>query len=893
MLSRFFSWIASVSRQHLVALIGALLLILGGTVLIGWTLKSSVVVRVLPGLTPMVVNTALGFMLAGGALMFPFSDLARYRRATSIIGLALVLLGTLGLLQRLLSLDLGIDWRSLHVTLDEHNLSPGRMAAGVAVGFLMSGLVLILLTRAHHRWTQGAIRLLTLGVGAVGLLGLAGFLVKAKLLFPNYPFAGMAIHISVGMLLLSVGLHSALRRYEWARQPQFDRQDDQITFVGTSVLAFVTLAAGIASFAVLQDRVLSLVSNTVGMTRLQRSETVQDLIQLREVTARIAATRPAVLRNLRVIQAGRDDGSHIANVRAVVNGLVQQGITGLAYYDISGNVAASGGSFTQTPEMIVALNTPDKAELLWKGGFILRHRIPLRDEAGVLGMVLTEQQLPMLTRFTQGVFGDSETGDMGLCVLRDKQMQCFPQRLNPQTFVIPLKGKSGALLPMARAILYGESGTIITEDYREQDVVASFGPIGGLGLGMVIKIDAVEIFRPIREQMEISLGLMLLLVAGGSLLLRSQIRPLATRLVDAQNQARSQEQRFKGLLESAPDAIVIANQHGDIVLVNSQTESLFGYSRVELLGEKIGLLLPERSNEFFADPEAPLMVAGLELHAQRKDGSEFPVEISLSRQEAEEGILISAAIRDITNRRQAEEALKINTKNLEASNKELESFSYSVSHDLRAPLRSIDGFSHVLLEDYAERLDEGGRNALQRIRAASQRMGLLIDDMLALSQVTRRDIHLTQTDLSQMAASIVADLREAEPQRKVEFILAPGLVAETDAQLVRIALNNLLGNAWKFSGRLPHARIEFGITDHNGEQVYFVSDNGAGFDMTYATKLFGAFQRMHGVKDFKGTGIGLATVRRILDRLGGKIWAVSAPDQGATFYFTLAEGGRL
>ena len=895
MLNKFFNLMASIGRRQLLVLVGALLIMLGGLVLLGWALQSSALVRVLPGFTPMVVNSALSFILAGGVLIVPLSDRVRYRRVTTIIGAALVLLATLVLLERLLMLELGIDWRSLHAALDKDNLSPGRMPTGTAIAFLMSGCVLILLTRAHRPWAQAVVRLLTLGVGAVGLFGLVGYLVKAKLLFPHYPFAGIAMHTAVGMLLLSVGLQSTWQRFDWARKPRFVRQDDQITFVGASVLALVTLAAGIASFAVLQDRVLGLVSNTVGTTRIQRSETFQDLIQLREVTARIAATRPTVLRNLRVIHAGRDDGSHIANVRAVVNGLVQQGMTGLAYYDIVGNVAASGGSFTQTPEMTVVLNTPDKAELLWKDGFILRHRIPLRDATGVLGMVMTEQQLPILTRFTQGVLGDSATGDMGLCVLRDEQIQiqCFPQRLNPKAFTTALTGKSGTLLPMARALLYGESGTIIAEDYREQNVVASFGPIGGLGLGMVIKIDAVEIFQPIREQMEIALGLMLLLVVGGTLLLRSQVRPLATQLVDAQNRARSQERRFKGLLESAPDAIVIVNQNSDIVLVNTQTEKLFGYARIELLGKKIELLLPECSNLFFTDQEASLIVVGLELHARRKDGGEFPVEISLSRQDAEEGVLISVAIRDITDRRQAEEALKINTKNLEASNKELESFSYSVSHDLRAPLRGIDGFSHVLLEDYAERLDEGGRNALQRIRAASQHMGLLIDDMLALSQVTRRDIHLTQTDLSEMAASIVADLREAEPQRKVEFILAPGLVAETDAQLVRIALNNLLGNAWKFSGRLPHARIEFGITDHNGEQVYFVSDNGAGFDMTYATKLFGAFQRMHGVKDFNGTGIGLATVRRILDRLGGKIWAVSAPDQGATFYFTLAEGGRL
>ena len=193
--------------------------------------------------------------------------------------------------------------------------------------------------------------------------------------------------------------------------------------------------------------------------------------------------------------------------------------------------------------------------------------------------------------------------------------------------------------------------------------------------------------------------------------------------------------------------------------------------------------------------------------------------------------------------------------------------------------------------DYAGKLDEEGKNSLNRIRAASQRMGMLIDDMLSLSQVTRREIALARTDLSKMAAEIVAELRLGEPRRQVEFIAAPELITTTDPHLMRIALVNLLGNAWKFTGRRPQARIEFGTTDHEGRQAYFVADNGAGFDMAYAGKLFGAFQRMHSIPEFEGTGIGLATVQRIIHRLGGQVWAEATPDHGATFYFALDDGG--
>jgi light-regulated signal transduction histidine kinase (bacteriophytochrome) len=225
---------------------------------------------------------------------------------------------------------------------------------------------------------------------------------------------------------------------------------------------------------------------------------------------------------------------------------------------------------------------------------------------------------------------------------------------------------------------------------------------------------------------------------------------------------------------------------------------------------------------------------------------------------------------------------------LDAVNKELEAFSYSVSHDLRAPLRSIDGFSQALVEEYADQLDDTAADYLSRIRAATQRMGELIDDLLDLSRVTRREMHREQVDLSALATEVLGGLAREEPERQVEIGIAAGLMGRGDPHLLRLALENLLGNAWKFTSREPSVRIEFGARQEGDRPLYYVSDNGVGFDMAYADKLFGAFQRLHAAHEFPGTGIGLATVHRIVLRHGGRVWAQSEVGQGATFFFTLA-----
>ena len=227
------------------------------------------------------------------------------------------------------------------------------------------------------------------------------------------------------------------------------------------------------------------------------------------------------------------------------------------------------------------------------------------------------------------------------------------------------------------------------------------------------------------------------------------------------------------------------------------------------------------------------------------------------------------------------------TTQLQTANKELEAFSYSVSHDLRAPLRSIDAFSQLVREDYEDKLDEQGKKYLGIVGESSRKMGQLIDDLLHLSRVTRSEMRRHPVDLSVMARQIIDGLRQAESQREVETVIAPNLHTEGDERLLRIALENLLGNAWKFTAKQPHARIEVGSEIQEGETVFFVRDNGAGFDMAYADKLFGAFQRLHSTTEFPGHGIGLATVQRIINRHGGRIWANAAVNQGATFYFTL------
>jgi PAS domain S-box-containing protein len=479
---------------------------------------------------------------------------------------------------------------------------------------------------------------------------------------------------------------------------------------------------------------------------------------------------------------------------------------------------------------------------------------------------------------------------------------------------------------------------------------------------------------------------------------------------------RAAETQFRDLVEAAPDASVIVDQDGFIQIVNAQTEALFGYAREELVGKQVDLLLPEECRPttrpekgmYFAHPKLRALGSQQEMHGFTKSGVTFPVEIKLGRVQTERGVLISAAIRDVSERkkleaqrfalaaivesaadaiigtdlenivtiwnggaerlfgyaaeevigkdafflvpphrdyekpdmlraarngevqhsdtvrrakdgrdidvsitrspvhdaagsligtsrwvrdvteqRRAELALAKAKDEALLANRELEAFSYSVAHDLRAPLRGMNGFAQVLLDTYSEKLDADGRDWLEEIRQNARRMGELIDALLSLSRVTRSSLHREAVDLSASARATIARLAHGDPDRSVEIVVEPGLHVHADPALVRALMENLVGNAWKFTTKIASPKIEVGAIEKDGALSYFVRDNGAGFDMTFADKLFSPFQRLHAATEFAGTGIGLATVQRVVHRHGGRVWAEAKVGSGATFFFTL------
>ena len=403
-------------------------------------------------------------------------------------------------------------------------------------------------------------------------------------------------------------------------------------------------------------------------------------------------------------------------------------------------------------------------------------------------------------------------------------------------------------------------------------------------------------------------------------LLKGNIRRLGyvvDRALDEKNRRDAHRQTEKALhaserlhsaiVAAALDCIITIDREGRITEFNPAAEKTFGHARADVMGKPMAeLIIPPRLRTAHASGLARLLATGegailgqrLELSALRADGTEFPVELTVARLTQTAPPSFTAFVRDITPRREAEEGLRRlhreleqrvadRTTKLEAANKELDDFAHSVSHDLRAPLRAISGFGQFLAEECGPALGDSGGSHLRRILQSAHQMGALIDSLLEFARASRAELRRVPVDLSAMMLEVAREQQQAQPLRHVHLECAPGLRVPGDPVLLRTVLTNLLGNAWKYTGKIAEARIEFGGTIRDEQCCCFIRDNGVGFDMQYVHRLFGPFQRLHSQSEFEGSGVGLATVQRIIHRHGGKVWAEAERNVGATFFFTL------
>lgn len=571
-------------------------------------------------------------------------------------------------------------------------------------------------------------------------------------------------------------------------------------------------------------------------------------------------------------------------------------------------------------------------------------RTPLRF-TGVIALVVDARAefYPMLRQFPlQGSTGEivlaRQDGDQAVFLLEHQQVEPGARTL--------LRRPIATMQLVAANPLGGRSGAFEGVDYRGNRVLAAGVPVAGTPWVLLAKQDLDEVEAPFRvdARRASAVGLLLLLTTGFGPIIVSRRRTLRAlgAMVAVQRERQASDERLRSAMSAALDAFIILDANGRIVEWNRQAELTFGWTGQDAAGQPFQetALVSGGLAEFEAALAAgrsgqphPILGARRTARARRRSGEEFPAEITLAPIRRREDTSFSAVVRDITDRvatdaalrsahaetrrllaeadegrrtllsmvedqRRTEAALRDSevlletrvlqrTNQLEAANLELEAFSYSVSHDLRAPLRAIDGYARILADDYSAQLGAEGQRRIDVVQREARRMGLLIDDLLRFSRVGRQPLSMQRVDMTAMVREVFAELRATAPNRDIELALDDLPAAMADPGVIRQVWVNLIGNALKFTGTRPLARIEIGASESNGATMYFVRDNGVGFDMKYGDKLFGVFQWLHASADFEGTGVGLALSQRIVLRHGGRMWAEGAVDHGATFSFSL------
>lgn len=644
--------------------VGLLLLMQGSLVLTGWALQEPNWVRLRPNHIAMVFNTALCFALLGMGFIAPIVAPGYKAILQVIVGWLVLLLPALVLLQIPARQDFGIDWYSLHAWLQDGNSQPGRMAINTALGFMLAGLTLILLPHTQRKAVALTVLITTFIVLILGVTGLIGYLLQLELLYAWFTNTHMALPTAVGMMLVGLGLWNIWRRTDWYRTQSHFSEDEKIALIGAALLIVVAMTTGIAGFTFQQRALEKTLAEHLPVNLNNRLTIFQAELKQLLAKAESGANRPRLIRLTRDLIA--EPGNVV--IRQELNELMQSLLIdeakGIAIYDLKHQLLMQLGSFSRQPQLETDLGFANPTVLFWDRGLMIRNTLPIR-QGETIGTLVVEEAMPLYTHQLMSGVGLGKTGETGLCRLHLDHMLCYPQSRNPKVYRANLLGKTGRRTPMALA-LQGKTDTYKGLDYRGKHVIAAHAPLWQTGLAIVVKKDTEELFRPIREQLQWSVPLFLLLAGAGALVLRLQVMPLATRLLRSEREASEKELRIRTIVDGVAEGIITLDETGTIQSFNSGASGIFGYTPEEVIGQNITILMPpemrpvhEAGMQRYLATGIPHVIGqqNVELPGLHKDGSRFVLELAISVITHEGCRLFTGIMRDITERKKAQIAL--------------------------------------------------------------------------------------------------------------------------------------------------------------------------------------------------------------------------------------------